>query len=42
MPRTQTLFESGLGYEFVVNDKGVVTHIVEIHDSGRYRYARQP
>ena len=42
VPRTQTLFESGLGYQFVVDDKGVATALVEIHDSGRYRYARQP
>ena len=42
VPRTQTLFESESGYEFVVDDKGVATHVVEIHDSGRYRYARQP
>ncbi|MSO81854.1 MAG: hypothetical protein EXQ53_00960 [Acidobacteria bacterium] len=40
-PRTQTLFESGLGYQFIVGDKGVATDVVEIHVSGGYRYPRQ-
>jgi hypothetical protein len=42
VPLTQTLFEGvGLGYEFIVDDKGVVTDVVEIHISGPYRYPRQ-
>ena len=47
VPRTlvrqsQTLFEGlGLGYQFVVDDKGVATAVVEIHVSGPYKYARQ-
>ena len=42
VPRSQTLFESGLGYQFIVDDKGVATDVVEIHVSGPYRYPRQP
>ena len=41
VPRTQTLFEGTLGYQFEVDDKGVATHVTEIHVSGGYRYARQ-
>ena len=41
VPRTQTLFESGLGYRFMVDDKGVATDVVEIHVSGGYQYPRQ-
>jgi hypothetical protein len=42
VPRTQTLFEGlGIGYEFIVDDKGVATAIVEIHNSGRSRFPRQ-
>ena len=40
--RSQTLFEGALGYQFEVDDKGVATHVTEIHVSGGYRYARQP
>ena len=43
VPQSQTTFEGvGLGYQFIVNDKGTVTELVEIHISGPYRYARQP
>ncbi|MBI4888415.1 MAG: hypothetical protein HY824_15070 [Acidobacteria bacterium] len=42
VPRSQRVFEGlGLGYEFVVDDKGVGTELVEIHISGPYRYARK-
>ena len=40
--RSQTLFEGTLGYQFEVDDKGVATHVTEIHVSGGYRYSRQP
>jgi hypothetical protein len=40
--RTQTLFESGLGYQFIGDGNGPATHVVEMHVSGSYRYARQP
>ena len=40
--QSQTLFEgAGLGYQFIVDDNGTVTDVVEIHISGPYRYARQ-
>jgi hypothetical protein len=43
VPQSQTLFEgAGLGYQFIVDDKGAVTDVVEIHISGPYRYPRQP
>jgi len=42
VPRSQTMFEGvGLGFQFVVDDKGVVTDLVEIHISGPYRFPRQ-
>jgi hypothetical protein len=42
VPQTQTLFEGlGLGYQFVVDDKGDATALVEVHISGPYRYARE-
>jgi hypothetical protein len=42
VPQSQTLFEGlGLGYQFIVDDKGVATDVVEIHITGPYRYARQ-
>jgi hypothetical protein len=42
VPQSQTLFEGlGLGYQFIVDDKGVATDVVEIHISGPYRFARQ-
>ena len=38
IPQSQTLFEGlGLGYQFIVDDKGVATAVVEIHVSGPYK-----
>ena len=40
--RSQTLFEAfGLGFQFIVDDKGVATDLVEIHISGPYKFPRQ-
>ena len=42
VPLSQTVFEGlGLGYEFIVDDKGVVTDLVVTHISGPYKYSRQ-
>ncbi len=42
VPLSQTSFEGlGLGYQFIVDDKGVATDVVEIHVSGPYKYTRQ-
>ena len=42
VPRSQTMFEGvGLGFQFVVDAKGVVTDLIEIHISGPYKFARQ-
>jgi len=42
VPQSQTLFEGlGLGYEFIVDDTGTATALVEVHISGPYRYERQ-
>ncbi len=42
LARSDTLFEAfGLGFQFVVNDKGVVTDLVEIHISGPYKFPRE-
>jgi hypothetical protein len=42
VPRSQTLFEGlGIGYQFIVDDKGMATDLVEIHNSGRSRFPRQ-
>ena len=42
VPQSQTLFEGlGLGYQFIVGDKGVATDVVEIRISGPWRYPRQ-
>ena len=38
--RGETLFEGSLGYRFEVDEKGVATHVTEIHVSGGYRYTR--
>ena len=39
---SQTLFEGlGIGYRFIVDDKGVATGMVEIHNSGEQRFTRQ-
>jgi hypothetical protein len=40
--QSDTLFVGSLGYKFEVDDKGVATHVTEIHISGGYRYTRQP
>jgi hypothetical protein len=43
IPQSQTLFEGlGIGYQFIVDDKGAATDLVEIHISGHSRYPRQP
>ena len=41
---SDTLFESseGLGYRFIVSERGPATHVEEIHVSGDYRLARRP
>jgi hypothetical protein len=42
IPRSQTVFEGlGIGYRFIVDDKGAATALVEIHISGDSRFARQ-
>jgi hypothetical protein len=42
VPESHTLFEGlGLGYQFIVDDKGTATELVEIHISGAYKYARK-
>ena len=42
IPRSQTMFEGvGIGYNFLVNDKGEATDVVEIHISGDERFQRQ-
>ena len=41
MALSDTVFEGlGLGYQFIVDDKGVATHMVVVHISGPYKYAR--
>jgi hypothetical protein len=41
VPLSQTLFEGqGLFYQFIVDDTGMVTDVVEIRTSGSYRYPR--
>ena len=42
IPQSQTLFEGlGIAYQFIVDDKGVATDVVEIHISGPQRFPRQ-
>jgi hypothetical protein len=42
IPRSQTMFEGlGIGYRFIVDDKGEATDVVEIHISGDSRFPRQ-
>jgi len=42
IPRSQTMFEGiGIGYRFIVNDKGEATALDEIHISGDSRFQRQ-
>jgi hypothetical protein len=38
---TQFLSAGGLVYQFVRDQRGFVTHLVEIHVSGNYPYKRQ-
>ena len=41
VPQSQTVFEGlGLGYRFVIDDKGVPTALVVIHISGPYTFTR--
>ena len=41
VPLSQTLFEGlGIGYRFIVDDKGVATDLVEIHNSGEQRFPK--
>ena len=43
VPQSQTTFEGlGIAYQFIVDDKGVATDLVEIHISGPSRFPRQP
>ena len=42
IPRSQTLFEAfGLGFQFIVDDKGAVTDLVEIHITGSAGFPRE-
>ena len=42
VPVSQTTFEGlGLGYQFIVDDKGVATALVVIHISGPYKFSRR-
>jgi hypothetical protein len=42
IPRSQTVFEGvGIGYKFLVNEKGEATGVVEIHISGDSTFQRQ-
>jgi hypothetical protein len=42
IPRSQTMFEGiGIGYRFIVDDKGEATAVDEIHISGDSRFPRQ-
>ena len=42
LARSDTLFEAfGLGFQFVVDDKGNPTDLVEIHISGPYKFPRE-
>jgi hypothetical protein len=41
VPRSQTLFEGfGLGFQFINDDKGATTDLVEIHITGPYKFPR--
>ena len=42
LPRSDTLFEGfGLGFQFVVDDRGNPTDLIEIHISGPYKFPRE-
>jgi len=43
IPQSQTLFNGlGMNYQFIVDDKGVATDLVEIHISGPSRFPKEP
>jgi hypothetical protein len=42
IPQSQTLFEgAGIAYQFIVDDRGVATDLMEIHISGPERFPKQ-
>jgi len=42
IPQSETRFSgTGLAYEFIRDDRGIATHVVEGHVSGDYKYERQ-
>ena len=42
VPQSQTVFDGlGLGYRFIVNDKGEATDLMVVHISGDYKFSRQ-
>jgi hypothetical protein len=42
VPQSETLFEGGgLAYQFIVDDNGAATELVQINITGPYRFARQ-
>ena len=42
VPQSETLFEGGgLGYQFIVDDQGAATALVQINITGPYRFVRQ-
>jgi hypothetical protein len=43
IPQSETLFDgAGIAYQFIVDDKGVATDLMEIHISGPQRFPKQP
>ncbi len=41
VPQSETLFDGlGLGFQFIVNDEGVVNELIVTHISGNYTYVR--
>jgi hypothetical protein len=42
LPQSETNFSgTGLTYQFIRDDHGMATHVVEVHVSGDYKYERQ-
>jgi hypothetical protein len=42
VPQSETNFSgTGLGYQFIRDDHGIATHVIESHVSGDYKYERQ-
>ena len=43
IPQSQTMFfaGNGLSYDFIRNDQGAATHVIEGHVTGDYKYERQ-